>query len=351
MSRPTARKVTLSWKIPAAQKKETEISLELSNFVLQMRYKHLTPEQRYTICVLLKQKKTQKEIAATIGVSVSTVSREIKRNSGQRGYHYIQAQVKADDKKRRLQNYRALTIELRAFIRKKITEEQWSPAQIVGWLRRHGQPSVCVETIYAYIRADKANGGTLWKYCRHQLKHRKRQVTAPYVAVQNRTMIDQRPIDCDGTTLGDFEMDTIVGKDGKGAIVTIVERKTNFIMARKLPDGKNAAALADMVISMLIPYLGNIRSITTDNGSEFADHLRIAKRLKTRIFFTHPYSSWEKGCIEYHNKLIRQYIPKGTDFDIITDQMLNEIVIKINKRPRMKLNFSSPVAEFFKFIA
>ena len=146
-------------------------------------------------------------------------------------------------------------------------------------------------------------------------------------------------------------MDTIVGKDGKGAIVTLVEKNTNFTMARKLHQGKNAKALAHTVILMLLPYIDKIRSITTDNGSEFAEHLLIAKRLKTKIFFAHPYSSWEKGCIEYHNKLIRQYIPKGTDFNDISEQMLKEIIIKINRRPRTKLGFSSPVIEFFKYIA
>lgn len=315
-----------------------------------MSYHHITSEQRYTIDVLLRQKKSRKEIAETIGVSESALCREIRRNSGQRGYHYKQAQVKAAARQRRLQNYRNLTLELRKFIREKMTQEQWSPAQIVGWLRNNGQKSVCVETIYAYIRTDKANGGDLWTHCRHQLKHRKRQVSQPYTAVQNRTMIDERPPECDGSTPGDFEMDTIVGEDGKGAIVTIVERNKSFVMARKLPHGKNAKELAKVVIAMLLPYIGKIRSITTDNGSEFAEHLEIAKRLKTKIFFAHPYSSWEKGCIEYHNKLIRQYIPKGTDFNTITDDMLKQIVMKINRRPRLKLGFSTPVKEFFKFI-
>lgn len=294
---------------------------------------------------------SRKKICETINISQSTLSRELKRNSGQRGYHYKQAQVKADDRKRRLQNYRNLTIELRRTIREKITKEQWSPEQIVGNLRQKGEACVCMETIYAYIRADKAAGGDLWTYCRHKLKHRKRQVSATYTAVQDRTMIDERPEEWDGSTPGDFEMDTIVGKDGKGAIVTLVERNTSFVFAKKLPKGKDSKALAQAVILMLLPYIDKIRSITTDNGSEFADHLLIAKRLRTRIFFAHPYSSWEKGCIEYHNKLIRQYIPKGTDFNDISDQMLNEIIIKINRRPRKKLDFSTPVAEFFKFIA
>ena len=290
-------------------------------------------------------------IARTIGVSQSTLCRELKRNSGQRGYHCGQAQAKAADRQRRLRNYRNLTIEIRNFIRRKMTEEQWSPAQIVGWLRKQGKAGVCVETVYAYIRADRKNGGDLYRHCRHQLKHRRRQVSTQYTAVQNRTMIDERPAHWDGSTPGDFEMDTIVGKDGNGAIVTLVERNTNFTLARKLPHGKNARALAEAVIIMLLPYIGKIRSITTDNGSEFAEHLLIAKRLKTKIFFAHPYSSWEKGCIEYHNKLIRQYIPKGTDFDNVTEEMLKEIVMKINRRPRLKLDFSTQVAEFFKYIA
>ena len=315
------------------------------------KYNHLTPEQRYTIFVLLQQKKSRKEICETINISESTLCRELRRNGGQRGYHHKQAQVKADDRKRRLQNYRNLTIELRKFISEKITMEQWSPAQIVGHLRKQGKKCVCVETIYAYIMADKDAGGDLWTHCRHKLKHRKRQVSATYTAVQDRTMIDERPPEWDGSTTGDFEMDTIVGKDGKGAIVTLVERNTSFVFARKLPKGKDSAALAKAVITMLLPYIDRIRSITTDNGSEFADHMLIAKRLRTNIFFTHPYSSWEKGCSEYHNKLIRQYIPKGTDFDDVSDQMLNEIVIKINRRPRQKHDLSTPVAKFFKYIA
>lgn len=238
--------------------------------------------------MLLRQKKSRKEIAQTIGVSQSTLCRELKRNSCLRGYHWQKAQSKAADRQRRLQNYRNLTLEIRNFIRTKMSEEQWSPARIAGWLRKQGRKSVCVETIYVYIRADRKNGGELWKHCRHQLKHRKRQVPAPYVAVQNRTTIDERPAGWDGSTPGDFEMDTIVGKDGKGAIVTLVERNTDFTLARKLPQGKNAGALAQTVILMLLPYIGKIRSITTDNGSEFAEHLLIAKRLRTKYFLHIP---------------------------------------------------------------
>ena len=139
-------------------------------------------------------------MSETIDVSESALCRGLKRNGGQRGYHYQQAQVKATDRKRRLRNYRGLTLEMRNFIRAKMTQEQWSPAQIVGWLRKQGRKSVCVETIYAYIRTDKANGGDLWKHCRHQLKHRRRPASATYTAVQNRTMIDDRSAHWNGMT-------------------------------------------------------------------------------------------------------------------------------------------------------
>ena len=144
-----------------------------------------------------------------------------------------------------------------------------------------------------------------------------------------------------------------VGKDRTMATYRsrVVERNTNFILARKLPDGKNAKELARVVILLLLPYIGKIRSITTDNGSEFAGHKTITQRLRTKIFFAHPYASWKKGRIEYHNKLIRQSIPKGADFNAVSDLRLKDIVAKINRRPREKLRFSSPVAEFFKFIS
>ena len=130
-------------------------------------------------------------------------------------YHCKQAQVKADDRKRRLQNYHNLTIELRKFIREKVTREQGSPAQIVGHLQKKGERCVCIETIYAYIRADRAAGEDLWKHCRHQLKHRKRQATQPYNAVKNRTMIDERPPERNGSTPGTLRWTPLLANMGK----------------------------------------------------------------------------------------------------------------------------------------
>ena len=165
-------------------------------------------------------------------------------------------------------------------------------------------------------------------------------------------------MEADGTRFGDWEMDTIVGKDGKGAIVTLTERSTNMILMERLPQGKHPEPLAKAVIRMLFPYRHTIRSITTDNGSEFCAHKLISRALAPKgtkdpnlVFFADSYSSWQKGAIENANKLIRQYIPKGTDFSTLTDAFIRKIQHKINRRPRKKLNFQSPKSVFFRQIA
>ena len=143
-------------------------------------------------------------------------------------------------------------------------------------------------------------------------------------------------------------MDTIVGKDGHGAIVTLTERSTNMLFMRKLNMGKNAKELAKTVIHLLAPFKGRVKSITTDNGTEFACHEMIAKSIGTKVYFADPYSSWQKGAIENVNGLIRQYIPKNTSFSNISQQQITKIMQKINTRPREKLNFSTPNECFYK---
>lgn len=140
---------------------------------------------------------------------------------------------------------------------------------------------------------------------------------------------------------GDWEIDTIVGKDNKGAIVTIAERVTAFVLIAKLY-GKNAMELAKAVVCLMALFKGLVLSITSDNGTEFAMHEYIAGKLGAEFYFAHPYSSWERGLNEYTNRLIRQYIPKKTDFNDINKQYINEIMMKLNRRPRKNLNFKSP---------
>ncbi len=315
--------------------------------------KHLKLEQRYAISAYLKSGKTKTFIASQLKVNECTIRREIKRNSTKRGkYNPDFAQELADERKERFAINRKFDINMEQYIDKQLREEQWSPEQIKGVCDKEGRPMVCMERIYQYIRKDKALKGTLYQHLRHKLKHRSRPVSGKHQVIKDRVSIDQRPPEVDSKEcFGHWEMDLIVGKENKGAILTLVERKTGFFMMEKLAKGKNAKALAQTVVKLLLPYKKNVLSITTDNGSEFAEHKTITKRLEAQVYFAHPYCSWEKGLIEYTNKLIRQYIPKKQTFDKYNELQIKNIQYKINRRPRKNLNFKSPKDLFFNFVA
>jgi len=314
-------------------------------------YKQLNSGQRYTIFVLRQNKFKIKDIAKAINVSPSTVSREIKRNSSRKGgYNWESAQRNAAYRKKRAPGNRAIKDSVWGEVMELLIDRQWSPKQISGYLAKLGI-HISHETIYRRIRKDKAKGGTLYKHCRHKLKHRKRPVGGQRVTIRNRTSIDERPLEVDGRRFGDFEMDTIIGKNNKGAIVTIMEKSTNMIFMRKLTHGKNAKETAITVVRMLEPFKNVIQTITTDNGLEFANHEYITKKLGAKVYFAHPHAPWQKGAVENGNGLIRQYIPNGTDFNNVSQQKLKDIQDKINTRPREKLNFSTPKECFYKNIS
>ena len=313
-------------------------------------YKQLTSEQRYTISVLLQNRTKQKEIAKAINVSPSTVSREIRRNSGVRGrYNWETAQANAVQTKRKKPGNHSINTEVMEEARHLLVTEQWSPEQISGVLAKDGK-YISHETIYRMIRKDKAEGGTLYKHCRHKLKRRARPVGGRRISIPNRTSISERPAEVDGKRFGDFEMDTIVGRGNHGAIVTLIERSTNMLFMRKLKKGKNAKELARTVIHLLSPFKEHVKSITTDNGTEFACHEMIGKSLGVTIYFADPYASWQKGAIENANGLIRQYVPKTETFEHVSHQQITKYSKKINIRPRKKLEFKTPQECFYEQI-
>jgi len=341
----------------AIQKKETEVSLRLTNFVLHM-YKQLTSEQRSQIFVLLQKKIKRKEIAHLVGCSQSTLSREIRRNSTDNGnYLWDKAHAKAMDRRKRTTANHAKDPAIVWEALDLLKEDYWSPEQISADMKSRGK-NISHELIYRHIRADQS--GELASYCRHKMKynrHIRPNRTTKVKNIPDRVSIHQRPAEVDGTRFGDWEMDTIVGKDGKGAILTLTERSTNMILMERLPEGKHPEPLAKVVVRLLFPYRKTIRSITTDNGSEFCAHKLISKGLAPKgakdpnlVFFADSYCSWQKGSIENANKLIRQYIPKGTDFSTLTDAFIRKIQHKINRRPRKKLNFETPKDVFFRQI-
>ena len=313
-------------------------------------YKQLTSEQRYTISVLLQNRTKQKDIAKAINVSASTVSREIRRNSGVRGrYNWETAQTNAVQIKRKKPGNHSINKDVLEEAKRLLVTEQWSPEQISGVLAKNSK-HISHETIYRMIRKDKAEGGTLYKHCRHKLKHRARPVGGRRISIPNRTSISERPTEVDGKRFGDFEMYTIVGKGNHGAIVTQIERSTSMLFMRKLKKGKNAKELARTVIHLLSPFKEHIKSITTDNGTEFACHEMIGKSLGVNIYFTDPYASWQKGAIENTNGLIRQYVSKTETFEHVSHQQITKYTKKNNMRPRKKLEFKTPQKCFYEQI-
>jgi len=316
--------------------------------------KQITEVQRYQIESLLKAGKSKEYIAQELKLHRSSIYREVKRNALKRGgYNAMRAQKLYDEKKERFARKRSFTQSIEAKAREYIEKEQWSPGQIVGYCHKNDIPMVSHERIYQFVRDDKVNGGTLYKNLRHRLKHRKRPVGGgKHISIKDRVSIEERPETINNKErFGDWEIDTIIGKDQKGAIVTIVERKTAFFIMRKLTLGKNAEGLSETVIDMLLPYKNSVHSITSDNGTEFADHKTIAQKLNALFFFAHPYSSWERGLSEYTNKLISQYVPKKSNFDDFNSKCLIDIQYKINRRPRENLSFDSPKDIFFNLVA
>ena len=313
-------------------------------------YKQLTSEQRYTISVLLQNRTKQKEIAKAINVSPSTVSREIRRNSGVRGrYNWETAQANAVQTKRKKPGNHSINKDVMEEAKHLLVTEQWSPEQISGVLAKDGK-YISHETIYRMIRKDKAEGGTLYKHCRHKLKRRARPVGGRRISIPNRTSISERPAEVDGKRFGDFEMDTIVGRGNHGAIVTLIERSTSMLFMRKLKKGKNAKELARTVIHLQSPFKEHVKSITTDNGTEFACHEMIGKSLGVTICFADPYASWQKGAIENANGLIRQYVPKTETLEHVSHQQITKYSKRINIRPRKKLEFKTPHECFYEQI-
>jgi len=310
------------------------------------KYKQISKEQRYQISVLLKSGHKVSFIAEKLNLHRSSIYREIKRNSRQRGsYDALFANQSAEIRKERFANTRKLNSRMIYFIKEKLENQQWSPEQIKGYCDKNNIPMVSHERIYQFIYADQSQGGSLYKHLRtgnNKYKKRYGKHKNRREIIKNKVSIDQRPdIINNKERFGDWEIDTIVGKNHKGAIITVVERKSNFLVIRKLKT-KNASELAEQTIRMLAPYKDLVHSITSDNGCEFAEHEYIAKKLNADFYFAHPYSSWERGLNEYSNKLIRQYIPKKSDFNNFTITDISQINDKLNYRPRKLLNFSTP---------
>lgn len=314
-----------------------------------MSYKHLTLQERYLINAY-KSSKTQKEIAKMIGVHPSTVSRELRRGKGaisQKSYWPIASHNEAI--KRQREKSQKANLKLTEATIKLITKYlmmQYSPEQISATFALKHNQAISHVTIYKYIYINRLNEGNLYQQLRHRGKRRTKYGLGRKHRIPGRVSIEYRPgIVDEKERFGDFEIDTIIGKGRQGAIVTIVERKSMYLKL-SIPCSKRSKLVANEIIRLLGPYKKRVHTITTDNGLEFAQHQSIAKKLKCDYYFCHPYSSWERGLNENINGLIRQYIPKGSSFEHLTNKEIKHIEDRLNHRPRKSLGWKTPYEVF-----
>lgn len=314
-----------------------------------MSYNQLSEKQRYHIELCLKKGMCQKDIAEQIGKHPSTISREIKRNMGKKGYRHKQAHRKAMERHKNRNKAIKLTDKVISWI-SLLLKQDFSPEQIVGRLFLEIGITLHHETIYRFIYQDKVNGGNLWQHLRIVVKpYRKRYGSGQDKRgkIPNRVSIHNRPNDInERVRLGDFEADTVIGKNRKGALLTLVDRKSLYTLIVKLA-GKQADKLANEAIDVLTPIQEQVHSITFDNGLEFTRHEQIARALNITTYFADPYASWQRGANENTNGLIRQYFPKDTDFHDITDEQVKTVQNKLNNRPRKTRGFKTPNELFF----
>ncbi|VAW80201.1 Mobile element protein [hydrothermal vent metagenome] len=312
-----------------------------------MSYKHLSLEERHYIEFSIKNEMTLTKIAETLGRDQSTISREINRNTGLRGYRHKQAQHLTQERHYRKSKAAKLTDDIKKLIEKHVNQD-WSPEQIAGRLEKEGVIKLHHETIYQYILADKRSGGELYKHLRHQEKtYRKRYGSAHNRnGIPNRIDIDERPAAANTRKrIGDWEADTMIGKNHKGVFVTLDERKSKLRLAAPVAS-KKAREVTDAMISLFHPLKRFVETITFDNGKEFAFHEEVGKRLHCDTYFAKPYHSWERGQNENANGLLRQYFPKSMELIEVTKNQVSEAVHKLNSRPRKCLGYKTPYEAF-----
>ena len=316
-------------------------------------YKQLTDEDRIEIYAMKQAGKQQNQMAAALGVSPSTISRELARNTGLRGYRPKQAQQKALQRRGSARKAVKMTPQTITYIECKLRQEH-SPEQICERMKVDANwrgPVVSHERIYQHIWQDKAEGGTLYKHLRiggTKQRRKRRNSRDMRGTIKNRIGIEERPPIVERKIrIGDWEGDTVVGKHHKGALVTLLDRKSKLTLIGKV-DRYTAEAVEKAIISLMELLPRRNYTLTVDNGKEFSNHESVARTLEIKVFFADPYSAWQRGLNENTNGLIRQYVPKGSDIRTLTDEQIEQIMDRLNNRPRKSLGFLTPNEVFYK---
>ena len=308
---------------------------------LLMTYKHLSQAERYQIHALMKAGHDQSQIAKLLDRHKSTISRELSRNTGSRGYRPKQACEMSADRAQHSRN--APTVE--PWVREAACALlciQWSPEQIASQL------PISHETVYQHVYADKAQGGTLWKHLRCQKQKRKRYASGRdrRGQIPNRRPLSERPLHIEARRqVGHWECDTVIGASHKGAVVTMVERKSGYAVMAKV-EKKTSELVSSAIVDKLQPLAARVKTLTFDNGKEFAGHAHIDQQLQSTAYFARPFASWERGSNENLNGLLRQYVPKKRAMSTVTDEEIRMIQNRLNNRPRKRLGFKTPAEVF-----
>ncbi len=290
---------------------------------------------------------SQNDIAGFIDVHKSTITREIQRNTGLRGYRPRQAHQKAKERMRAAAKH----IRFTPYVKNKVESLlglDFSPDQISNYLYLHHHIRISHERIYQHIWADKQLGGGLYKHLRSgRRKKRKRYGNRDNRGqIPDRRGIEERPDIVDKKArIGDWEIDTIIGKNHKGAIITAVERKTLYTCISHVPSRKTEI-VANAIIRMFKPFKEKVLTITADNGKEFSGHKQISDALDIDFYFADPYSAWQRGLNEHTNGLLRQYFPKKMKLESVSQLFLNSVETRLNIRPRKTLEYNSPMKSF-----
>lgn len=313
------------------------------------KYKHMTLDLRCQLYALRSIGESLRSIAKRLKLNVSTISREVKRNSGRRGYMYLQAERIATKRRKIASQQRSkMTKDLQFKINKRLYLG-WSPEQISGRLKLEGI-SISHESIYRLVRKDKERGGSLYKQLRHAGKKYNKRLyrSSGRGIIKNRVDISQRPQVVDEKIrIGDWEADTVISAGSRTAILTVVDRSSKLVIIQKIKS-KKADCVNNAIKHRMRSIKDKVLTITFDNGKEFAYHSSIAKSLGAKTYFATPYHSWERGLNEHTNGLIRQYLPKKLDFKNVSHKVIRKIENRLNSRPRKALNFRTPFEVFYQ---
>jgi IS30 family transposase len=325
------------------------ISKVLSIGGYPMQYKHLAQEERFLISKLLQAGCSRRSIARKLGRSHSTVIREVNRNKGKRGYRHKQADEFARRRRKEASSVpRKMTEELWAMIEQLIVQQRWSPEQIAGRLHLLDVASVSAKCIYERVWEDRACGGVLFRYLRRRGKkpNRRQRDGSGRGVIPGRVDISERPKEVeDKNRVGDWEADTIVGGGYRGALVSVVERVSKFVFLRKVGK-KTAGEVGGALLRCLGPVRKLVRTITADNGKEFAGHRKVSWGLCAGFYFATPYHAWERGLNEHTNGLVREFFAKSRDLRGVEPQEVKKVEYLLNTRPRKALGYRTPEEVF-----